>query len=103
MDYHELVYKCPGEHHAHGGVTYKYRAVNSEDELNKCLSDGWHASLIDAVDAFKNPNPVIEKPIPPDNAEPTREELELKATELGIKFDGRTNDAKLLKMINERI
>jgi hypothetical protein len=36
-----------------------------------------------------------------DDAPPTREELEQKAQELGIKFDGRTSDAKLEKLINE--
>ena len=42
----------------------------------------------------------------PDFTEPseaTREELEQKAKELGIKFDGRTSDAKLNKLISESI
>lgn len=34
-----------------------------------------------------------------DNATPTRAELEAKAEELGIKFDGRTTDAGLLRRI----
>ena len=37
--------------------------------------------------------------VPDDNASPTREELEQKATELGIKFDGRTSDKRLLARI----
>ena len=36
-----------------------------------------------------------------ENAPPTREELEQKANELGIKFDGRTTDRKLLEKIEE--
>ena len=36
----------------------------------------------------------------PDNAPPTRAELEAKATELGLKFDGRTTDRKLLAAID---
>jgi hypothetical protein len=36
-----------------------------------------------------------------DTAAPTRIELETKATELGIKFDGRTTDNKLSEKINE--
>ena len=32
-------------------------------------------------------------------AEETREEMEAKASELGIKFDGRTTDAKLMDKI----
>ena len=36
-----------------------------------------------------------------ENAPPSREELEQKANELGIKFDGRTTDRKLLEKIEE--
>ena len=35
----------------------------------------------------------------PDEAPPTREELEAKATELGVSFDGRSTDAVLLRRI----
>ena len=38
-----------------------------------------------------------------DDAPPTREELEAKATELGIKFDGRTKDKKLGQLIQDRL
>lgn len=38
-----------------------------------------------------------------DNAPPTRAELETKAAELGLKFDGRTSDKKLEKMITESL
>lgn len=38
-----------------------------------------------------------------DNAPPTRAELETKAKELGIKFDGRTKDKKLGQLIEERL
>jgi len=39
----------------------------------------------------------------PDDAPPTRTELEAKATELGIKFDGRTKDKKLGQLIQDRL
>ena len=38
-----------------------------------------------------------------ESAPPTREELEEKANELGIKFDGRTTDRKLLEKIEEAL
>ena len=38
---------------------------------------------------------------PDDNAEPTRAELEHQATLLGLKFDGRTTDKRLLERITE--
>jgi hypothetical protein len=36
-----------------------------------------------------------------ENAPPTRSELEQKAAELGLKFDGRTSDNKLGQKIQE--
>ena len=42
------------------------------------------------------------EPIDEDTA-PTREELEAKATELGIRFDGRTKDKKLGQLIQDRL
>jgi hypothetical protein len=38
-----------------------------------------------------------------DEAAPSREELEAKATELGIRFDGRTKDKKLGQLIQDRL
>ena len=38
-----------------------------------------------------------------EDAEPTRAELEAKATELGIRFDGRTKDKKLGQLIQDRL
>jgi hypothetical protein len=38
-----------------------------------------------------------------DDAAPTREELEAKAKELGIRFDGRTGDKKLGQLIQDRL
>ena len=38
-----------------------------------------------------------------DDAAPTRAELEAKATELGIRFDGRTKDKKLGQLIEDRL
>lgn len=49
--------------------------------------------------------PVVIEPVVVENddAMPTREELETKATELGLKFDGRTSDKKLTKLIAEAL
>lgn len=41
--------------------------------------------------------------VPENDALPTREELEAKATELGIRFDGRTKDKKLGQLIQDRL
>jgi hypothetical protein len=46
--------------------------------------------------------PIIEVQVQ-DDAPPTRTELEAKATELGIRFDGRTKDKKLGQLIQDRL
>ena len=48
--------------------------------------------------------PIVEvQNAPQDDASPTRAELEVKATELGIKFDGRTKDKKLGQLIQDQL
>lgn len=47
--------------------------------------------------------PVAEPETIADDAPPTRAELEAKATELGIRFDGRTRDKKLGQLIQDRL
>jgi hypothetical protein len=49
------------------------------------------------------PAPVIEFEPVNEDADPTRDELEAKATELGIRFDGRTKDKKLGQLIQDRL
>ncbi len=66
------------------------------------------ASVRRAIKAKEQPAPIQEpisastqEPIPEDDAPPTRAELEEKAKLLGIKFDGRTSNRKLGKLIEE--
>jgi hypothetical protein len=47
--------------------------------------------------------PLIEPNHIDESSEPTRTELEIKATELGIKFDGRTKDKKLGQLIQDKL
>jgi ribosomal protein L32E len=44
-------------------------------------------------------DPIIETDEPIIESAPTREEMAIKARELGIKFDGRTSDKKLSLLI----
>jgi hypothetical protein len=53
-----------------------------------------HAQEVEAVATTTEPE---------DDAAPTREELEAKAQELGIKFDGRTSDKKLNSLIEAKL
>jgi hypothetical protein len=57
----------------------------------------------DQVKAEPAPAPELEPEPIDEDAGPTREELEAKATELGIRFDGRTKDKKLGQLIQDRL
>lgn len=87
-----IVYRAPGTHFASAG-TYDYRGVETPDQLEASIAEGWFLTLPEAI-AGKS-----DEPDQDDNAAPTREELEAKATELGIKFDGRTTDKSLAEKI----
>ena len=62
--------------------------------------------VVEAVEEGPAPVETVEpepepEPEPDHSIEPTREELEMKANELGIKFDGRTTDKKLQQRIED--
>lgn len=84
MKFPRLVYKSASIH----------LGVKSAEEFGAAIKAGWFASVPDAL---------APKDEADDTKAPTREELEVKATELGIKFDGRTTDAKLGKLIEEAL
>ena len=110
MDFPGLVFRCPGAHIGPGRSTYDYAGVKTQEQLAAKLAEGWFATLGEAVEASlpkappvvpSAPQEAVEEPIPGDDEPPTRRELEEKARELGIKFDGRTPDRKLAKSIAE--
>ena len=78
------------------GISFAYRVVQTEAEQADALANGWRLTL--AVDPGE---PV--KPEPADDAPPTRAELEAKATELGIKWDGRWGDKRLSDAIAAKL
>lgn len=89
-----MVFKHPGIHEMHGDK-FDYLIVD-DDDIESALADGWSLT----TDQAKH-KPPAEPPISDDPA--TRAELEQKAGELGIKFDGRTSDAKLAKAIADAL
>jgi hypothetical protein len=93
-DFPTLVYKDKGPHQRPGG-TYDYKAVNDADQFAAALAGGWFATLAEVIEPTAA---VIDETSPA-----TREELEAKANELGLKFDGRTGDKKLAAMIDEAL
>jgi hypothetical protein len=103
MEFPCLVYKAEGNYiRPHG--TYDFIGVDNQKELEHKLREGWFESLEAAIEnkAAKAVK-VVSEPVLDDNAPPTREELEAKATELGLKFDGRFSDKKIAQMIDEAL
>ena len=95
MEFPTLVYKNGGPHQRPGG-TFDYKRIVNDDQLAAALADGWFLTLVEAT----QPAAIDQSEVSPDDdAPPTREELETKARELGLKFDGRTSDKTLLSKI----
>jgi hypothetical protein len=111
------LYKVPGKFRLKSGLTYGVLDVFDQRSMENSIARGWHPTLEAAVAASNGITPkeapqaaaIVEAEapvvdtVPEDNAPPTREELEEKARELGVKFDGRTGDKLLLRRINEAL
>jgi hypothetical protein len=100
-DFPRMIYRAGGTEEIHGG-RFDWIIVEDAQELAAALADGWHLTTDEARDAAApkveavNPAPTVETP---DDAAPTRAELEQKAHELGIEFSPRLGDAKLAERI----
>lgn len=112
MEFPTIVYKVPGKYKAPGGKgrTYDYCGAQDQNEFDALIASGWFETIAAAQDAQNKPvetmqaaPQAVEIQVPADNAPPSRVELEIKAAELGIKFDGRTTDAKLAERIEEAL
>lgn len=110
MKFPNLVYKSPGPHYCRG-KKFGYRAVNDSAELQAAIAEGYYPTpelAIAKPDDFDweqyaeesgwiEPEPEVEPPA--DDEPPSREELEAKADQLGISYNGNTKDATLMKHI----
>lgn len=76
------------------------RLVRGADEHAQALADGWVEQPWEVVAPAEKP---AAEPVPDDDAPPTRAELEQKARELGIKFDGRWGDKRLADAIADKL
>jgi hypothetical protein len=128
MIYPVLVYKSPGGYSKPNG-TYQTTTAIDAVAYDELMAAGWSKTAQEAIKkAGDKAHPITrKKPAKPvkkrkpskplfaakpvvkevkeviDNAPPTRAELEIKARELNIKFDGRTRDHKLLQLITEQL
>lgn len=127
-----ILYKSPGRFKHPRGKTYKTIGAKTPEELSKLLESGWYATFEEATDVAgekaygvppkvakwrllkkskkrKKPAKTLVKKVEAtvlksdETAPPTRLELEIKALELGIKFDGRTTDKRLSDRITESL
>ncbi len=95
-----MVFKVPGKHVRPNG-TYDFTGVSNAEELAAKLKEGWFLTLAEAIEPKKET--FVATTETDDTAPPTRQELEQKATELGIKFDGRFSDKKISQLIEEAL
>lgn len=101
MEFPNLVYRCPGTHQCKGD-TFDYYPVADNEQLKAAIENGWYPTLEQAMvggDVDFEVAEVVE-PTPEDDAPPTREELEFKAKELGIRFSKSTKDNVLAEKIS---
>ena len=88
------LYRIPGPD-VIDGVACELLTVATQADQDAAAADGWRESLSEAQESAA--------PIAQDPAETTREDLEARAAELGLKFDGRTGDKKLAALIAEKL
>lgn len=103
-----ILYKSPGKHLCRYG-TFNFVGVKTQAEFDAKINNGWHptqaAAFASQEQKIRPPTEPQSAPIVKDSDEspPTRAELEQKANELGLKFDGRTTDKRLLERIEEAL
>lgn len=89
MEFPRLVYRKNGKEVIH-------ECANDEKQFDSLIESGWFENVPDAMIGKKEEK---QEEVADENAPPTRAELEAQAKNMGIKFDGRTSDAKLLAAI----
>lgn len=103
-DFPTILYRVPGPHKKPRGKSYAFKGAADKNAFDALIAKGWSASYEEALIASQPLKPKAkevekaEEPIDEVSA-PTREELESKAKELNVSYDGRTSDKKLAERI----
>ena len=102
-----IMYRVPGPHRKPRGGTYRTTGAADKAEFDALLKKGWFPSYEEAA-AGKIANEIIKAAEAFEDAvdevsDPTRDELETKAKELGVSFNARTSDKKLAERIAETL
>lgn len=100
----QMIYQVGDQEEMHGG-RYNYMLVDDASALEAMLGAGWYLTPAAAKEATEAPSPAAVEPVltEPETSLLERGSLEARATELGIKFDGRTSDRKLNNLIIEKL
>jgi hypothetical protein len=97
MEFPRSLFKSPGDQWV-GGGSFAIEHVEDMAQYHAAKKAGWFDSVPEALASWKAS---LAAPVVADDAPPTRAEMEQQAKKLGIKFDGRTTDAALLRKISE--
>lgn len=106
MEFPAIVYRTPGPF-GRPGKTYAYQGVADQDALDQALANGWYeskAAAFASLDAKNIVKEVAEAKAAVDDVSPaTRDEMDQKARELGIRGYHRMKDETLAERIAERV
>ena len=101
-DFPTIVYRTPGPHKKPRGMTYAYRSAEDKAAFDALIAKGWSASYEEAVSKLDKKQRAKAVEIDEVSA-PSREELEIKAKELGVSFNSRTSDITLSDRITSAL
>lgn len=103
-DFPTIVYKTPGPH-GRTGKTYAYMGVADQAAFDAAIKNGWHPSKADAFEGKKVTKVVKEVQEAQDAIDEvspaTREEMEQRAKELGMRNAHRMKDETLAEKLAE--
>ena len=101
-DFPTILYRVPGPFKKPRGGTYATRPAADKEAFDALIAKGWSASYEEAASKLdKKPK---AKAVEIDEVSgPTREELEIKAKELGVSFNARTSDITLSERITSAL
>ena len=107
-EFPKMLYRFPAQgvnDHALQDGTYDTMIVGSPEQESDLFAQGWRTTPADSRQADIDARIAAEQAAAAAAAAalPTRAELEQKATELGVRFDGRTSDKALTDRIRAQL
>lgn len=101
MEYPKAMFKYPGAELI-DGMGFDSRVVDSREQQREAEAEGWHETTDEAFAASEMAASAARADAA-DDEPPTREELEAKATELGIDFRSNISDKTLAERIAAKL